>query len=782
MEVCLITTVFVTIFTLIASHYSDKVVEQSETYNPLLKKAQQTKAPASTFKRLEVVHQGADSSVMSIVAKQTVPITVRSGVVQQNAMCILLNDHALVANKHLLKPPCNVGMTFTITVGDQKIELIETTIGTFDHDVIVVCWQKPIAGVSNILRHFVSKNISPDALRKLCFMTVRSGQLMLENVRNVQPFIHDESSLYFSGYMETSTSYGDCGQPYLAVGDVTSLSSKVCGIHSGISKADHHIKIIAYLNREDLEGAIQELTAEYKRDKVGEVIAQADLVIVDRISPAYPIPQKNKIRPTRWMDKFTPHQKAPSALSKVNGVSPLFKAIGDWKKLPAESMTQDRKDFLLAALMHNVKRPQNLPLTLLEAINGCDLCEKLDRDTSMGHPYRGLAKDYFDMVPDAVQDYYVPKPAVLEDMINIAKSWSEGTRVDNFYPVVSLKGELRKIARVENAETRAFCVSSKSTMLIEKMLLTPFLREYVVFPTLAESSVGINVHGPDAKRLADRFAKQLAHMLALDYKRYDKSLHEEQGYIIAHAIATMAREAFGERIDLDFCGHLVNVNVYNVFYQMFVHVCTSPIIILSYLCAVIYHLPSGALMTQFLNFLHNLSLFIDFTKVQLGDVSPSDILKIWNLSFHGDDVFSQLLAIEFENKLNQIEYQKYCLRMGMTVTPADKTGVMTKFVHRDDATYLKRKLVKVEGTWRMPREETEIWETLYWYEPNSTSTEKDYLIEASEAVALEFHHYGRAKYDEVCDLLRTMLYRDFGVVKTFKSYTTVFVDCGLSAY
>jgi hypothetical protein len=86
------------------------------------------------------------------------------------------------------------------------------------------------------------------------------------------------------------------------------------------------------------------------------------------------------------------------------------------------------------------------------------------------------------------------------------------------------------------------------------------------------------------------------------------------------------------------------------------------------------------------------------------------------------------------------------LRLGSDLTAADKSPDLSLFDRFENATFLKRRFAKVEGTWVCPIEEKTLWKMLAVWSPGELSEMDQHARMCSNVLAEAWMH-GRETFD-----------------------------------
>lgn len=735
--------------------------------------------------KVRIEQQAANSTIVSTLMKQTLEFTVQFTDGATNAVkALAVNDRFLLVPKHVLGESLELitGVSLMWLVNDNRLAVHVSgppVIVDFPHDLVLVRLPAPLQGVKDITNTFISDDV--DIVHTTPCVLAKYDKIVITSpVTGLQTAKVENNDLYYSGTCELDTFKGDCGFVYLSAGTSSVLNTKIIGLHSGIRPGLQRHKIIARMNRESLIDAMKKLMIDEPTTVSREFqsrLEKAGFTIVGPSPKSFPPPRKHNIEKTPIHGYFGPSALKPALMIPKHDVNPLYNAISDWTRKKVDSVPIERLMHLEHYMRDTLLDPYGYPLTAHEAVNGNDEYDSLDLSTSYGYPNRGEKKRYaFEAITrNKCHDHWAPKLWFVESLVDFAKKLSDGVFPDS-YAVVSLKCELRKIAKVDSGQTRAFMISPAEMVVLGSMIFKPLLQAYKMRPCESESSVGINPHSMDPSRFMSFYHNKDLIMPA-DYRRHDKSVNPEHGDAISASIAYHLSRAWGDEYTLDIWGNPIVINV-----QQFVHTylqfsCKGPLIVVNTIAAPIYHISSGDIVTALLNCMHNKMLWCDFL-IEKGVVDPNskewtlEVAKILRESYHGDDVYNMLKVRELRNVVNLVTFADFAASRGLECTPASKTGGHVPFLTVSEATYLKRTFKKVDGIWRFPREESEILECFNWWEPR-VQTWSDYLGAVIDSSLTEFHHFGRSKFNERRKDFMKLYEEQKAPFRVFKTYDDI---------
>lgn len=744
--------------------------EQSEEW--YVKKKQEERKEQKLMKPKQVTMQGVTLSMAAKIASQFVTFESRTSDTSRSVHGLFVNDRHVLFPYHVLgiDPKRVVEIILGHPKWNTKLMITEPKIVEFENDCCLLCLEKPVQGMQNILSHFVGADIVIADNMPMCYLgPVPSTNPILFPVNGYKTVEynsregHSETSNRFARVRcEARTMNGDCGSVYMLSGNSAHIDTKIYGIHTGVMNADPSIKVVSLITREELiAGMAHFAPGEVVQQSLVQKLEDSGFTITGTVNHKYYPPRKCKIVPTPIQNEFVKTNMAPAMLTPAGGISPLGNAIKDWARKDIAPLPNNRIEDLALYLEASIPDPRRLPLTATEAVCGTFAgdVKPMDLNTSAGYGFPNKKKRDLIKISGPLNLCTV-EPHLEDQLEQLILDLQNGVE-PKIYSLVSLKPELRKIAKVETGQTRAFCVGSLPSVILGKMLFEPIIMEYTNNPVYSKSSVGINMHGPDAGRFMQRFIYRDYNM-PLDSRRNDKSVNPDHGTAIRTAHSRKLSKAYTTVTYLQLFTRKVKItDMRALVYNFLKHETTGPVVFIDVLAKPEYHIPSGIYLTAMLNKDHNEVLIADFC-MEVGLTPPSAtyvgtkgygefvrdyIASIMEESYHGDDMFNQLKKPELASIVNCVAIAKFAAWRGLTITTAVKSGDVVPFVPLEEATYLKRTFILVNGVWRAPRKLEEILEAYNWWEPGNMTWEA-YLDIVIDATLVEIHHHGREVFDE----------------------------------
>lgn len=382
------------------------------------------------------------------------------------------------------------------------------------------------------------------------------------------------------------------------------------------------------------------------------------------------------------------------------------------------------------------------PLDIQTAVNGHEhdaYLRRINASTSGGYGY-GAKNPHIPIVHE--EDNIREATHELKTRINeILETYENGDSA-NFIYGTSLKDEPREAKKNAIGKIRVFYMTSLDNLIVSRMFLAPFYTMMVEDGEVFRTSVGTNMHS-DADAIYEQMEAFSDHIIEGDYSDFDVN----NPFGIAHAAASVILKvlrAFGyntkalkmtEGILSDALFTLVHMNG-DIFSKPGLQ-------------------PSGKYGTAEDNSLRAvlMQMYIYYTIPALWDTS---FFEETMLLTYGDDFLNGLSKLAAKH-LNNFVYRDACLEhFNMKVTPASKAGVMTKFVTRDDMSYLRRTWVwdSVHKVHNAKLNMNSIYKSLQWTAPSQVESVADQELSTIRSALWElFFHLDRETHHNFRNLL-----------------------------
>lgn len=570
---------------------------------------------------------------------------------------------------------------------------------------------------------------------------------------------------------ETSTVAGDCGSPLCAE---TNLGTIVLGIHqtyqtltkvaSAISVSEEMVsKILA-----SFEYVVQGSAPDLGGKNVGRLHWKSVMYELQGNAKVYGSFNASEWRqgPRTHVTKAITCDAALEEGFELKHTAPTMKGKEPWKIAtePCTLIAGKMKhaiidecvngyiDDVWSELKETHYTAELSSLTTDEAVNGLPgvrFIDKMNRQTSMGFPYKKSKKYFLLPLETADPGYNGTAVQFTEDVVkeikHIENCYANGQQ---YCPIFSgsLKDEPVTFKKAKMGKTRVFAVGPAAWSVVVRKNLLPFIRVMQCKSELFECAVGINPNSIQWQFLREyltRFGEN--RMIAGDYGNYDKRMY---GYLITSAfkiIREICKRCNVDQRQLNAIACIAEDTAY-AWYDF-----QGDIV------QFFGSNPSGHPLTVIINCLVN-SIYMRYCYYNLNPAKDvSTFKKNVALVTYGDD--NAMGVSPSVPWFNHTTIQSELAKIDVVYTMADKEAESVPYISIDDVSFLKRK-------WRFD-EDAQIWlAPLEWDSINkmlTVCTASDSVTPQEQAVstltncALEMFHYGKAKFESNMATLRRIV-------------------------
>jgi hypothetical protein len=697
-----------------------------------------------------------------------------------------------------------------ITVLKEYVFRIPETQSTVDI-VLVEC--VGITHARNIMSSFASQKL----IKGYVFSQKDQPMVLLDGMDcdcgEVEANVAGFSNTYLPGkshqmlvgtVRSANTKRGDCGRPY--VGN-DSLQNKILGIHCAGAKGSVGMSVVTF---EMLDG----IMSDYLRFGPNRVIQLNNDVEVNfqagekttfwdtdmenlgrqefngvRLEK-HPVPKTKFERLTykgktfahkNWECEMLPAAQTPKVI-EVDGqrcqVHPLYTGVQKYVTDPPSSLNVSVHDELLRYYLNTRISRLVINDKLLdehEMINGFErdglTMEKIVINTSSGYwtllGFKDGKKDFFDVLirdgdksvlsfSQKAYTYVVPMWGMTfcERLHEVEEMCRRGDVP--FIPwVTGTKDELRPIEKVKQCKTRTFEMPGLEHTLLMRKYFGHFIAAY-------KAGAGVYLHHGIGKDKPTVWAEYFDHLTAvsergfdIDYKNYDGS------------VTVDAYRWFLDVVDFYYSGcpeedRVARHALIKIMQEAYLIVGTD-------LCCTYQGNKSGSAITDIFNSITN--TYVIYAAYGLAchvNNMPFDMSAFDNhIRFitYGDDVIvTRAEGYMFFDRNSVADMAKM---LGMTVTPANKTGVLTADDDFSDLTFLCSSFVCEDDVVLCPMKKQNIYKELYWRPKDLRDDTTDFKQRIQITCAFMAEH-GEDDYNKFKQELR-----ECGVPETY-------IHCGMS--
>jgi hypothetical protein len=294
---------------------------------------------------------------------------------------------------------------------------------------------------------------------------------------------------------------------------------------------------------------------------------------------------------------------------------------------------------------------------------------------------------------------FIKNPEIL-DRINKRISFAKQGKILDVVWLDCLKDELRKISKIEQGLTRAFCIAPFDFFIVMKMYFIDFLATFYARHCEFFSTIGLDPESFEWHMMTEKLLGVGNRFACMDYKDFDSSVAPD---LLSFVVKTINKwyddgpeNALVREVLLESCMHR-NTIVGDCFYVAH------------------WGNPSGGLLTPVFNGVAGALYVREFYAHLYPDKNFSDFNNEVRDFNHGDDVvMTKSPLIEYD----LAEYADRLSAIGVTVTPARKDSSEIEWVDLSHVDFLKRKFVRLTmrpGIVFAALEETSMLKLLHWY-------------------------------------------------------------------
>jgi len=590
------------------------------------------------------------------------------------------------------------------------------------------------------------------------------------------------------GKTKEKTIKGDCGSPMIAY---TNMGPVIVGIHQFLGE-DNCVGAVEVL-RSHIDQAIIKFGPQiecgkpsFNNEKLGPLHQKSVLrweengqarVYGSTVQGSFRANPKSRVEPT-IISEAAQEEGFVKRCDK-----PVMKGPEVWHNNVSPTLTQEFNidESMLKECVNNyaldvIDRLETNKLSeifilddvsTLNGVKGVKFLDKVNRNTSMGYPYRKSKRNFLipiestEMYPDAVE--YTPE--IKEEIKLIEETYARGERYMPVF-VMSLKDEPIPLKKIQIKKTRGFMGGPAAWQFVYRKYLLMFVRTFQLNPFIFEGAPGMNPFSCSWKRLYE----YLTHfgedrMVAGDYEKFDKRM-SPQMILAAFDFIIKILQAAGWTEDMITPVRCIAADVAFPVTDVqgdFVEFFGSN--------------PSGHALTVIINCIVN-SLYMRLAYTKL---SPNkhcrDFQKNVRLITYGDD---NALGISPSIQwFNHTSIQKELATINVVYTMADKDSESVPFINIRDISFLKRRFVpQSDGRVKCPLEWASIDKMLTMCTASKSVGKEKQAIDTIRSALGEFYQYGREVFDENIAKLHRIVERsgisDFVEENTFVSYAHIY--------
>jgi hypothetical protein len=588
----------------------------------------------------------------------------------------------------------------------------------------------------------------------------KSGAISVDSVDLIESW---------SGIPQIPTQVGDCGAILVAF---TPLGPQILGLHT----LGNGVRVVASSISQEL---ITEVIESYS-----EPLIEAGEPMLSSSSVERKLGDLNKKSVMRYLEEGTANvygsfegfrqtpksRVTPSILQeaiKEEGYSvkhdkPVMKGWKPWRiaaldmvkpvtQLDSTILVECKKGFLgeiLAALPPSELQKIQVydDCTTLNGAPGVKFVDKMNRNTSMGNPWKKGKKHFLNPVEqDGLTDAMEFTPEISERIDTIIQRYQSGHRVmPNFCG--HLKDEAVTFKKVQSGKTRVFLGGPGDWSFVVRKYLLSVIRVIQSNKFVFETAVGTNACSTEWQEIRS-YLTQFGEnrMIAGDYGSFDKSMPPCIILAAFDILRELCREAGYTHEDLmvvqgiaedtafplvDFNGDLVEFYGSN---------------------------PSGHPLTVIINSIAN-SLYMRYCYTVLNPKHTSRTFKqdVALMTYGDDNVMGVSPAAPW---FTHTTIQQTLADVGIKYTMAEKEAASIPYIGISDVSFLKRvwRWDADVGAYLAPLEEDSIIKSLTVVVSSKTLSPQFQAIATLESAHSEFFFYGKEKFQEKSDMIARII-------------------------
>jgi hypothetical protein len=594
----------------------------------------------------------------------------------------------------------------------------------------------------------------------------------IRQCKNVYERNIDATIDMWTGVCPSGAEYGDCGSILVVR---TGFGPSILGIHFLGSTFISNVAS-EKVTREFLESAIQTMTRFNVQDTG---------LIVDAPSVPVAVVDLHKKSAFRYIDQGSAQVVGSLTLPRAHGKSrventPMNEYLSNkgyntnymapdlvsWRPwhLAAKEMVNPANKFepdilikckdafvkdILSAIPQSILKEQVQVYDDFTAINGAagvTYVDKINRNTSMGHPYNRSKRFYIEAIPARGENLDPVKFSneIEKQMLRIEEDYRKGIRSNAIFRG-NLKDEAVAELKAKLGKTRVFAGAPVAWSIVNRKYTLSFIRLLQSNQYIFECACGIVCQSPEWEVLK----MYLTHhgsdrLVAGDFSKFDKRMCAEI-IQLAFDIIIAVCEASGNYSEQDLLV-IAGIGKDTAFAWMNFN---------GDLVSFFGSNPSGHPLTVIINSLVN-SLYMRYCFSKLTNRDPQDFKKYVNLMTYGDD---NIMNVSSETpEFNHTAIQSCLKNVGIGYTMADKEADSIPYIHIDACSFLKR-------TWRYdsdfgmhvaPLDSDSIEKMLMTWVRSKTISAQEQCIAVISSAVMEYAFYGREIFENRCTLLKKM--------------------------
>jgi hypothetical protein len=384
--------------------------------------------------------------------------------------------------------------------------------------------------------------------------------------------------------------------------------------------------------------------------------------------------------------------------------------------------------------------------TAVNGAAGVTFIDKLNRNTSMGHPYNRSKRFYIHPVASRGEtvDPVDFSDEILAQIENIEKNYRDGYRNNPIFRG-NLKDEAVSELKASLGKTRVFAGAPVAWSVVNRKYTLSLIRLIQSNQYVFECACGIISQSKEW----DAMRTYLTHfgddrLVAGDFEKFDKRM-----------CAELIQSAFDILINI--CGYSGNYDHddLKVLRGIAVDTAFAWMNFNGDLVSFFGSNPSGHPLTVIINSLVN-SLYMRYCFVSITKKDPRCFKDFVNLMTYGDDnIMNVSKGIP---EFNHTSIQSCLRNVGVGYTMADKNAPSIPYIHIDDCSFLKRtwRFDKQFGGYVAPLDHDSIEKMLMTWVRSKTISSQEQCVAVISSAVMEYAFYGEIVFEDKVRLLKRM--------------------------
>lgn len=731
------------------------------------------------------VYNEHELNEINAVRKQVHKIAHYVGSEKRNeSHCFFVNSRTIITNKHFFRagkdfPYSHIRIQQKTKLGDtvsfEAVAISPDQIYDYGENSDLVMCKLPVYWPNvRTYKNFVTKTVTDKRAIFIGATVEEDVSVQWKGDVANRRMYDDNIEVSWVGYPEGFQSqFGDCGRPYYVFGSGGSTSG-VVGIHSALERSSGlgAASLIKDLTIENTPEEAYEFEASVVQSKFWTskipLMAQTKIDGIDQTRFVCRRSKYERIEPSLVEESECDAKPAAMNVKMVGDqlYDPLIGGSQKWDTDKWAGVPMRYIQLFTDYFMNKLPEVQPRVLTEHEMINGIGNMGRLKMTTSPGYYARWFndgKREIFTALPQQYDDKGQALPLEYEfsekakitiiehgltfpEILKKKEDMMKQLKLPSFPFICTLKDELRPKAKVEIGKTRVFEQSSLDFVMLCRKYMGHFIDMY-------RTHAGFTLYhgiGREPESVWHKYAHTLfsnsTYGHAFDYKNFDGSLPKECFTFFHNIIKEYYKDAPQEDNNVREC---LCVSMQNA-----VHIMGG------FSFESTQGNKSGNAFTDVFNSIANTFLiWVTFISWQIVVRGQQANLSAFDSGIkmltYGDDVVMSIRKRFLDDGYDGKHIQQCLEALGVTITSANKTSEIEKYITFDEMTYLKRPFVWDEEYrfWRSPLPVSDILKELK-YRPKTAKNNINDLHDRLENAQRYLVGHPKDCFRKVCKNLR----------------------------